>query len=133
MKKAKRKRKEYVPIERMLLPETDIDYAITKIDSGTEEHLYELAITGDGSAIAVGVSTIMKITPESVTQLVAGKDFPLPYVWIGGVDVTPSGDLWAAGLRGMIIKGSVADMSYDAKVNIAEPGKVELVSNRWGE
>jgi len=133
MKKAKRKRREYVPIERVVLPETAIDYAITKIDSGTKEHLYELATTNDGSAIAVGASTIMKISPESVTQLTAGKDFPLPYVWVGGVDVTPSGDLWAAGLRGMIIKGSVAEMSYDKKVNIAEPGKVELISNRWGE
>lgn len=132
-KKAKRKKREYIPKVVEVLPESDIDYAITKIDSGIKEHLYDITEAGNGDAIAVGVSTVIKISGASITDLTPPSSFPLPYVWIGGVDVTPSGTLWAAGIRGMILKGNVAEMKYDKQVNIAEPGKVKLISNRWGE
>ena len=132
-KKAERKGKTYVPELVEELVETEVDYYVSKIDSGTKEHLYDVTNTADGNAIAVGVSSVLKIAENTVTSLSAAKDFPLPFVWLGGVDVTPSGDLWAAGLRGMIVKGNVNDMNFDTKLNIAAPGAVKLISSRWGE
>ena len=61
------------------------------------------------------------------------EGFPLPFVWVGGVDVTESGDVWGAGLRGMIVKGNLNDMSFGQKLNIAGSEAVKLISSRWGE
>lgn len=133
IKKAKRRKKVYVPKVVEPLPETEIDYYITKIDSGTKEHIYDVSETPNGDAIAVGAHTVVKISADTVTALTPMNDFPLPFVWVGGVSVTPSGDIWAAGIRGMIVKGQLETMEYGMALNIAAPGKVKLVSNRWGE
>lgn len=164
MKKAKRRKKEYVPIEFVEIPETDMDLHITKIDSGTKEHLYDVA-QANGAAIVVGASTLLKVSvkqaeqaapvegvvdavveavkaevmPEvaqinyEVTKLTPAEDFPLPFVWMGGVDITPAGDIWSAGIRGLVAKGNVNDMTFNTKLNIAAPGAVKLISSRWGE
>jgi hypothetical protein len=132
-KTAERRGRTYVPKVAEELPETEIDYHVSKIDSGIKEHLYDVASAPNGSVIAVGVSSVLKISGETVTPLLPAEDFPLPFVWMGGVDVTPSGDIWSAGLRGMIVKGSVSDMNFGAKLNIAAPGAVKLISSRWGE
>ena len=132
-KKVERRGKVYVPKELELLPETEVDYVVKKIDSGTKEHFYDVTEMPNGEAIIVGVSSVTKVSGETVTPLSPAQDFPLPFVWIGGVDVTPSGDLWAAGLRGMIVKGNVNEMNFGMKLNIAAPGAVKLVSSRWGE
>lgn len=133
IKKAQRRKKVYVPKVVEPLPETEIDYYITKIDSGTKEHIYDVSETPNGDAIAVGAHTVVKISADTVTALTPMNDFPLPFVWVGGVSVTPSGDIWAAGIRGMIVKGQLETMEYGMALNIAAPGKVKLVSNRWGE
>ncbi len=133
IKKAKRRKKVYVPKVVEPLPETDIDYYITKIDSGTKEHIYDVTETPNGDAIAVGAHTVVKISADTVTSLTPMNNFPLPFVWVGGVSVTPSGDIWAAGIRGMVVKGQLETMEYGMALNIAAPGKVKLVSNRWGE
>jgi hypothetical protein len=136
MKKAKRRKKEYVPLEFEDIPETQMDFHVSKIDSGTTEHLYDVT-EANGSVIAAGASSLLKISVKQrapvVVSLVPAEGFPLPFVWMGGVSVTPSGDVWAAGIRGMIVKGSASDMTFGMKLNIAAPGAVKLVSNRWGE
>jgi hypothetical protein len=132
-KKAERRGRVYVPKVVEPVPEPAIDYHVTKIDSGTTAHLYDVTGTAAGEVIAVGVSSMLKVSESVVAPLAPAKDFPLPFVWIGGVDVTPSGDIWAAGLRGMVVKGNVAEMNFDTKLNIAAPGAVKLISSRWGE
>jgi len=69
----------------------------------------------------------------SVESLKPAEGLPLPFIWLGGVDVTASGNIWAAGIRGLIVKGSANEMAFGMKLNIAAPGAVKLVSNRWGE
>lgn len=132
-KKAERRGRVYVPKVVEQIPEPEIDYHVSKIDSGITAHLYDVTGTATGEVIAVGVSSMLKVSGSMVIPLVAPKDFPLPFVWLGGVDVTPLGDIWAAGLRGMVVKGNVADMNFDTKLNIAAPGAVKLISSRWGE
>ncbi|MBV1950891.1 MAG: glycosyl hydrolase, partial [Cycloclasticus sp.] len=50
IKKAQRRKKVYVPKVVEPLPETEIDYYITKIDSGTKEHIYDVSETPNGDA-----------------------------------------------------------------------------------
>ncbi|MBL4743426.1 MAG: glycosyl hydrolase, partial [Cycloclasticus sp.] len=168
LKKAKRRKKEYTVKEYVPLPETDVDFNVSRVDSGTKEHFYGVAASGKGSVYVVGVSSLLKISANtsktpvaegvdglvdaakkvvekivseetpveaafSVEGLKPAEGFPLPYIWMGGVDVTPSGDIWAAGIRGLIAKGSANDMTFGMKLNIAAPGAVKLVSSRWGE
>lgn len=168
MKKAKRRKKEYTVNEYVPLPETDVDFNVSRIDGGTKEHLYGVTTSDKGDAYAVGASSLLKISahiPEapvvdgvdavleaakkavekvvsdsmpieltfSVESLKADEGFPLPFTWFGGVDVTPSGDIWTAGILGTVVKGSANDMTFGMKLNIAAPGAVKLVSNRWGE
>ncbi|MGB2270241.1 MAG: YCF48-related protein, partial [Cycloclasticus pugetii] len=147
-KKAKRRGKEYVPKEVVELPETEIGYFVTQIDSGISNHLYDVSSTTSGQAIAVGASAVLKISKSevvstiaqetqdpifSVKTLTSAETFPLPFVWIGGVDVTESGDIWAAGLRGMIVKGGLESMTFGEKLNIAASENVKLISSRWGD
>lgn len=132
-KKAERRGRVYVPKVVEPTPEAAIDYYVSKINSGTKEHLYDVSSTPTGGVVAAGVSSVLKVSGVEVTPLVPAKDFPLPFVWVGGVDVTASGDIWGAGLLGMVVKGNVADMSFDTKLNIAAPGAVKLISSRWGE
>jgi len=150
-KKAKRSGKEYVPKEVAELPETEMGYFVTQIDSGISNHLYDVSSTTSGQAIAVGASMVLKISKSeavstiaqevqevqdptfSITNLTPAETFPLPFVWIGGVDVTESGDIWAAGLRGMIVKGGLESMTFGEKLNIAASENVKLISSRWGD
>lgn len=171
MKKAKRRKKAYVAKEYVPFPETEVDYQVTRVDSGTKEHLYGVTTASNGRAYVVGVSTLLQVTANvseptveipvdgveavvkeakkvidklteeeppvlvtySVDSLKPAEEFPLPFVWMGGVSVTPSGDIWAAGILGLVVKGNTNDMTFDTKLNIAAPGAVKLVSNRWGE
>lgn len=153
-KKAKRKKKVYVPKDRPVDIQSDVDYFVSKIDSGSEQHFYDVTTSASGDAFVVGVSSLLKVSltdvkkeaseaegvaggsmeqTYSVTALTSAEGFPLPYIWMGGVSVTPSGDIWAAGIRGLIVKGNANDMTFNAKLNIAAPGAVKLISNRWGE
>jgi len=113
--------------------------------------LYDVSSTTSGQAIAVGASMVLKISKSeavstiaqevqevqdptfSITNLTPAETFPLPFVWIGGVDVTESGDIWAAGLRGMIVKGGLESMTFGEKLNIAASENVKLISSRWGD
>jgi len=148
-KKAKRKGKEYVAKEVEELPESDIGYFVTQIDTGITNHLYDVSSTATNDVVVVGASAVLKVSknevvavtegeevPEptyTVTNLIPEEGFPLPFVWVGGVDVTDSGDIWGAGLRGMIVKGNLKEMSFGQKLNIAGSEAVKLISSRWGE
>ena len=149
-KKAERRGKEYVAKEVAVLPETEIDYFVSEIDSGVSNHLYDVASASNNDVLVTGASIVLKVSMDdavveaeaveqvlqptfTVTSLTPQEGFPLPYVWMGGIAVTPSGDFWAAGLRGMIVKGNLNDMSFGQKLNIAGSEAVKLISSRWGE
>lgn len=153
-KKAARKKRVYVPKIVEPLPEVDTNYYVTIVDSGITNHLYDVSTASANEVMVVGASAMLKVSVNSVeteisteeaaieevitptytvTSLTPEEGFPLPYVWMGGVDVTDTGDIWSAGLRGMIVKGNLNDMSYGQKLNIAGSEAVKLISSRWGE
>ncbi len=131
-KKAKRLKRLYVKKEVTTLPVAEIEYKVDMLKSGTKEHLFAVAPVDDNSVIAVGRSMVLKISGTTVTKLEAAKGFPLPYIWLGGVTVTPSGVIWAAGIRGMIVTGTVNSMSFSSAFNLATSEKITQKSSRWG-
>jgi hypothetical protein len=132
-KKAERRKRQYVPKEKQALPHSDVEYVATSISTGTTEHLFDIAMAGDTDAIAVGRSTVLKVSGSVATPLQAGPDFPLPFVWLGGVAVTPDGTLWSAGIRGLVIDGNVNEMRFDAALSLGGPNEIKLSSSRWGD
>ncbi|MGB1702701.1 MAG: WD40/YVTN/BNR-like repeat-containing protein, partial [Cycloclasticus sp.] len=95
-KEEEKARKEYVPKEVAELPETEMGYFVTQIDSGISNHLYDVSSTTSGQAIAVGASMVLKISKSeavstiaqevqevqdptfSITNLTPAETFPLP-------------------------------------------------------
>ena len=156
-KKAARKKREYIPVVVEPLPETEINYYVTTVGTGIKNHLYDVSSTSAGDVIVVGASAMFKVSISeataseidvtstdaravvaakpvfTVTNLTAAENFPLPFIWMGGVDVTESGTIWAAGLRGMIVSGNINDMSFGQKLNVAGSEAIKLISSRWGE
>ena len=129
--KAKRRKKPYVKKETRLLPRSDIEYFAEPVDSGTQEHLFDVTMTSNNEAVVAGRSTMLKITGATTTFLTPDKDFPLPFVWLGGVSVTPSGHIWAPGIRGMVVTGDLNKMTFGQAFNLGVTGNVKLLSNRW--
>ncbi len=130
--KAKRLKREYVKKEVKSLPVSEIDYHAEVVDANTKEHLLDVAITANGKAVVVGRSIVLKVDGSTATQLKTDPEFPLPYVWFGGVAVTSDGTIWAPGIRGLVVSGNLNDMTYEPVFNLATSANVKLISNRWG-
>ncbi|MEO1924372.1 MAG: YCF48-related protein [Gammaproteobacteria bacterium] len=131
--KAKRLKREYVPVKIEQLPESEIEYHVEKVDSNTSEHLFDIALADNGEAIVVGKSKVLKLIDSTVTELQTGADFPLAYIWLGGVAITPDGTIWSPGIRGLVVSGKLNEMTFGTAFNLAASKSVKLVSSRWGD
>lgn len=132
-KKAKRRKKEFVAKMVEALPRADIEYIVNPIDTGTEEHLFDLTALSDGSALVVGRSTVLKVSVNGAEPLSPAIDVPLGFVWMGGVSVAPSGTFWAVGIRGMVVKGDTTTLQFATAFNLASSDNITLISNQWTE
>lgn len=130
-KKAKRRKKEYVPKVVEVIPRSPIEYAFSPIDSGTEEHIFDLSAAPDGSVVAVGRSTAIRLTTRGFETIETAADIPLDFVWFGGVDVTPAGAIWAAGIRGMVVRGETSGNRISPALNLGVSDNVRLVNDQW--
>lgn len=131
--KAKRLKKEYIPSMVEQLPTSEIEYHIEKIESNTNEHLFDIAMSDNGEAIVAGKSTMLKVNGAIVSELKTEASFPLAYIWLGGVAITPNGTIWSPGIRGLVVSGSLKEMTYGPDFNLASSKNVKLVTNRWGD
>ena len=129
--RAKRRKQQYVKKETEALPRSDIEYFTEFVDSGTGEHLFDITMTGGNEAVVVGRSIMLKITGGTTAELTPAASFPLPYVWMGGVAVTPSGRIWAPGIRGLVVAGDLEQMTFGQAFNLAATDAVRLLSSRW--
>jgi photosystem II stability/assembly factor-like uncharacterized protein len=130
-KKAKRRKKEYIPRVMAKIPRSSIEYAFTPIDSGTKEHLFDLASAPDGSVVVVGRSTVLRLNNKGAEKFKVAVDIPLDFIWLGGVTVTPAGSVWAAGIRGLVVRGDVSTMSIRPALSLGLSDNVHLVVDRW--
>lgn len=131
--RAKRRKQQYVKKEGQPLPRSDIEYFATLIDSGTREHFFDVALTSTDEAIVVGRSVILKVSGKSTAFMTPDSDFPLPFVWFGGVSVTSSGQFWAPGIRGMVVTGDVNTMYFEQALNLGATDQVRLLTSRWSK
>lgn len=129
--KAKRRKQQYVKKESEVLPRSNIEYFAEPIASGTGEHLFDIAVTSSNEAVVVGRSTMLKITGNMTTFLKPDDEFPLPFIWMGGVAVTSTGHIWAPGIRGLVVAGDLNKMTFGQAFNLAATADVKLLSSRW--
>jgi photosystem II stability/assembly factor-like uncharacterized protein len=131
-KKAERRKKKYVPLMVEALPRADIEYIVNLVDTGTAEHLFDVAALRDGSMLVMGRSAVFKLSQEGAEPLAPSADFPLAYVWFGGASVTPSGTFWGVGIRGLVVRGDTSTMQFAPAFNLGSSDNITLVTNRWG-
>ena len=129
--RAKRRKQQYVKKETGFQPRSDIEYFTEAIDSGSREHFFDVTVTSSNEAVVVGRSAILKITDNMTSFLTPDNDFPLPFVWMGGVAVTSKGIIWAPGIRGLVVAGDLDEMTFDQAFNLATTDDVRQVSSRW--
>jgi len=131
--KAKRMKREFVKEKTVVLPRSEIEYFAESIETNSKEHLFDIAMTVNNEAIVVGRSTVLKLSDDNVASLKPDEGFPLPFIWMGGVSVTPAGRIWAPGIRGLVVTGDLNQMTFGQAFNLATSSNINLVSDRWGE
>ena len=129
--RAKRRKQQYVKKETGNLPRSDMEYFSEPIASGSREHFFDVVVTSSNEAVAVGRSAMLKITGSTTVFLTPDNDFPLPFVWMGGVAVTSAGRIWAPGIRGLVVSGDLDNMTFGQAFNLALTGDVRLLTSRW--
>lgn len=128
--KAKRKGREYVPPKP--LPPRTFEYVVEKLKTGTREHLFDVRVLPDGEGVVVGRATVLHLTSSGLFEpMKAAENVPLSFSWYGGVDIVPTGEFWAPGLRGMVLKGDLKKKSYGLGFNLPTATNVTLISSRW--
>ena len=132
-RKAKRLKKQYVPVVAKSQIRSDIEYVVNAIDTKTSEHFFDVTVNTNGQAVAVGRSAVMQLNRQSAAPFLPQQSLPMNYLWFGGVDITSSGTVWAAGIRGLVISGALSDKSIHPALNLAASNNINLVSNRWGD
>ncbi len=108
-----------------------IEYQIQALATGTSEHFFAVSAAGNGVAVAVGRSAVVKIDGTAVSPLVADDSVALPFSWFGGVAVLEDGSFWLAGIRGAVARGDLASGSLTLAFNLATFDRVVLSSSRW--
>ena len=131
--RAKRRKQQYVKMESGVLPRSDIEYFAEPIVSGSGEHLFDITVTSSNEAVVVGRSTMLKITENMTAFLKPDDEFPLPFIWMGGVAVTSTGHIWAPGIRGLVVAGDLNKMTFGQAFNLAATADVKLLSSRWSK
>ena len=129
--RAKRRKQQYVKKETADLPRSDIEYFAEPIASGSGEHLFDITVTSSNEAVVVGRSAMLKIAGDTTAFLKPDDEFPLPFIWMGGVAVTSSGHIWAPGIRGLVAAGDLNKMTFGQAFNLATTDDVKLLSSRW--
>lgn len=129
--RAARRGQELTDAERQLPEVSDYEYVVEPLDSGTNEHFLDIDVGGQGQLVIVGRSSVLQFS-ENVVQPMQGADgFPLPFVWVGGVALTPAGEMWGAGIRGLVIRGNIESNEFGQAFNLAASQDISVVSSRW--
>lgn len=129
--KAKRKHRKYIPPEKGLTYRPAIEYVLSKYPGNTSEHLFDITVGKDGTALAVGRSVIVKIKNNKISAFKKSDGFSLDFSWLGGVSITPDGTFWAVGIRGLVVKGNVSQMTFKQVEQLGASTNIKLISSRW--
>jgi hypothetical protein len=128
-KKAERRRKQYIPGAEAEIIRGDIEYIVTPIDTGTHEHLFDVAAYGD-KALVAGRSTLLEIDEDKGIALNSGK-LPIEFLWFVGIDLSGSNTFWSAGVRGSLIKGEINQQRFKQVFSLGTSPNIEVINSRW--
>ncbi len=98
--------------------------ALKVVNSGTHEHLFDVATDVDG-AVVVGNTVLLDVVGQHVRRLSTDSGIDLPFGWYHGVAVLPSSTgVLAVGIRGEIIKARGTDRRFAPLARISDPTTV---------
>lgn len=101
------------------------ELAVTSLDTGIRQHIFDISFNGKGQGIAVGRTIILRFDGDKIISVKADDSVILPYRWYHGVQILDDGQVIAVGARGAIIK---TDSLQDKFRKIAQLGDPETVS-----
>lgn len=84
------------------------------IDTGSDAHLFDVALDASGNGFAVGAGSAFKVSGDVMTPVKIDLKQGADLVWLGGVGLSPSNSAIAAGSRGLLLR-------YQASTNSFEP------------
>ena len=102
------------------------DASVQQLSTGTSEHLFDVALNGDGSGVVVGRSVLLGIAHDQLSPLSAGQAIELPYNWFHGVAALANGGLLAVGGRGSIIKANSPEQAFAKIARLGDPASVRI-------
>ncbi len=100
--------------------------------TGTIEHLFALSVDAEGEGVVVGRSTVLKLAGDGFADVSTRESVELPYNWFAGIDVTPTGELWAVGRRGLIAGSPSEDEALRALFRIGSSAPTHDATNLRG-
>ena len=105
---------------------------IDAVDSGTDEHLLDVSMGADGAGYAVGRSTLLRFGPKGISALGAAPEIELPYVWLGGVGLLPNGEVWAVGMRGIVLRADDSAPDFRVALRLGRPKEISVTPKSEG-
>ncbi len=102
---------------------------ISRIDTGTKQHIFDINVNGNGEGVAVGRTVLLKFSKDKVMNVKAEDSVNLPYSWYYGVHILDNGEVVAVGLRGAIIKAASIEGPFRLVAKIGDPETVSFVGN----
>lgn len=130
-KKAERRGNQYVPPPIERTHRSVVEYVLLPVETGTTEHLFDVVKTGDGDALAVGRSSIIRVMKDNAVTLTASEKLPIDFLWFGGVAFSAPNQFWAVGIQGLVVKGNSDQMNYEFSLSLPKSENIHLVSSRW--
>ena len=87
-----------------------------------EPFLAVASVPGSNQMVAVGRSIAVVISGDGdVQELQPDSSIQLPFSWFGGVDVSEDGDVYLAGIRGLVAAGHLSDRQFHRVAQIGAP------------
>lgn len=83
-----------------------------RLETGTTEHLFAVAVDSTGTAFACGQAILLRIAAGKAEAVAAAPDVNLDFSWFGGIATNPNGGIWAAGKSGSIIRLDLASRKF---------------------
>ena len=129
--KAKRLKREYIETNEEIMI-SDVEYHVKKVESNTEEHLFDIDVNEENIAIVAGNSSLFTIHNSETKKLDISKNIPLTYAWFGGVSLSNDGQIWAVGIRGLVVNGDISTNIVQPAFSLGVSDNIKLISDRWG-
>lgn len=77
--------------------------AVTRVPTGTDEHLFDIALDQNGRGGAVGKAVLLSFDGSRFAPVSADPALNLEFAWYHGADALPDGTLIAVGIQGSVI------------------------------